>query len=398
MKKYDLADVCVYMKALIIPHMPDDFHVAQKFRHGLTDEEIQKGITAFREFLYDLFDMLAANKDVIDVKTRDHFNPYDKRDKANVRVCFPTIHDLAMILFTLGIRGRLEMNGKKMNVRVDDLLTVICEKTEKYISLIKMSSERKLEMFRILYDLGLRFEGADFTNEVDFSKIEEFDVTFIKNDFWVIGLKLLAEATLNHKHYYYIMNVFTVLLQCDFYPLANMIAKKHVQHINEYANPQTPEMKEWIKDIDELLMKNGCTMVRSDGCFQYTKRGKSVTYGMVCAISLNITGCFIIPGVNHLANPNSIINMLPDDMANMLKSGGERAKFYPEQCYRQSGNMGFARFTFTHNGEEFEGCRHAGLRCQFSGVKCQFAGYRYDLADPSVRELMKRWLELELAA
>ncbi len=395
--KKDLTDICTYMKSIVIPNIPDDFKVAEKFRNGLTDDEIRKGINAFREFLYALYDKLAADKDIIDVSTRDNYNPYEHHDRSNVRMCFPTITDLTMILFSLGIRGRLEMEEKRLTVYVEDLLTVICEKTEKYISLKKMSGERKLEIFRILSDLGLCFHGLDLSKNVDFSEIQKFYITYTENDFFVAGLKLLAQATANHKDYYYIMNVLTVLNQCDFYPLANMKPKKHVQHINILANTQKPEIKEWIKNIDELLINNGCTMVRSDGCFQYTKRGESVTYGLVCIIRIDITGCFITPGVNSLANRNSIIDMLPDEMANLIKSSGERGKFNPEQCYRKTGNMGFARYTFMHNGEEFEGCRHAGLRCQFSGAKCRFDGYRFDLSNLRVREMMRKWIELELA-
>ncbi len=396
MRKYDLADVCNYMKKLIIPQMPDDFKIAEKFRHGLTDDEILKGISAFREFLYELFDKLSADKDMLDVQTRDNYNPYIKQDKTNVRMCFPTIPDLSMILISLGIRGNLEMKEKRLIICVEDLLTVICDKTEKYVSLINMSGERKLEMFNILSDLGLCFNGVDFSKEVDFTKIKQFDVTYSKNDFFIVGLKLLAEATLNHKDYYYIMNIFTVLLQCDFYPLANIKPKKHVQHINIFANTQPPEIKEWIKNIDELLISNDCTMVRSDGAFQYIKRGKSVTYGMVCNIFIDITGCFIIPGVNHLEHRNSIIDNLPDDMLKILKDSAMRqGEFNLEQCYRKTGNMGFASYTFTHNNEEFEGCRHAGLRCQFSGVKCRFTGYKFDLSDTKVRELMKKWIKME---
>jgi len=389
-------DLCNYKKALIIPDMPDDFKVADKFRHGLTDDEIRKGIAAFRKFLYALFDKLTLDKDAIDAETRDNYNPYIKHDRADVRMCFPTIVDLEMILFTFGIRGKLKAKEKKLSVRIEDLLTVICEKTENYISLIKMSNERKLEMLRILTDLGFRFNGVDFSKEVDFSKTEEFDITFSGNDSFVVGLKLIAEATANHRDYYYIMNIFNVIEQCDFYPLANVKPKKRVVRINEYANLQTPEIGAWIMDIHRLLMNNNCTMVRSDGNFQYAKRGKNVAYGMVCIIDIRITGCSIIPGVNHLECPESVVDLLSDGMVSMLKNGASISKFDVENCKRRFGNMAFARFTFAYKGEEFEGCRHAVLGCQFSGDRCRFNGYRFDLTDSIVRELTKKWIEMEL--
>jgi hypothetical protein len=45
----------------------------------------------------------------------------------------------------------------------------------------------------------------------------------------------------------------------------------------------------------------------------------------------------------------------------------------------------------------YEGCRHAGHRCQFSGKKCRFTGYSFDLSEPNVRNLITKWIEMELA-
>ena len=401
MSKKDIAYVCDYLKSLVITRMPDDFIITEPFRHGLTDDELRKGMTAFREFLYALFDKIAADKDKIDVKTGSIYDPHGTkgdRGTRSVKYCFPVFFDLTIILFSLGFHGKLETKPEmNLTVRGEDMSVVICPVTEKYQSVIKMSGGRKLEMFRLLSDLGLRFNGADFSEEVDFSKTGTFHITSEKNEYFAVGLKLIADAMINNTYYIKLENLFgPVFLRGDFYPLANAKPKKHIIHINEYASPQTPEIREWIKSIDNLLTNNGCTMVVSDGKFQYTKRGKSVTYGMVCIIEMGITGCFITPGVNHLANPDSITRILPDDMADMLKSGEERAKFNPEQCNRRTGNMSFARFAFTHNGEEYEGCRHAGLRCQFSGVKCCFTGYNFDLSDPNVRELAATWIEMEL--
>ncbi len=399
--KKDLAYVSDYFKALVIPHMPDDFVVAKPFRHGLTDGALRKGMEAFRDFLYVLFDKLAADKAKIDVKTGAVYDPHGTkgdRGTRSVKHCFPVFFDLTIILFSLGYHGRLDTETKtKLILRGADMLTVICPLTEKYQSVIRMSSERKLELFHLLADLGLRFEGADFSEEIDFAKTGTFHITYAHNAYLPIGFKLIAEAMVNNKYYIKLENLFAPLfLRGDFYSLQNATPKGHVIHINEYAQPQTPEIRQWVKQIDVLLIQNKCTMVRSDGAFQYIRRGKSVTHGMVCIIDMGITGCSIIPGVNHLANPNNILLTLPDDMANTLKSCGQDAAFDPEQCYRKTGNMGYARFAFTHNGEDFVGCRHAGLRCQFSGAKCGFTGYRFDLADPCVREWMKKWIELEL--
>ena len=409
MRKKDLSYLCDYFKAFVISDLPDDFSVAESFRHGLADNELRKGMMAFRDFLRTLFDTIRKNKDKIDVTRGRRYNPYGTpgdRGTASVKDCFPVFFDLTIILLTLGFHGKLTGltagAGVQLSVRGEDMLTFVDPITEKYQSVIRMSGERKLEMFHLLSEAGLHFDGADFSREVDFSKIETFYIASIKNDLFAVGLKLIAEAMINNKNYYKLENLFfSILLRGDYSPLANITPKKVHLSIKEYACAHPLDIKEWIMDINELLINNGCKLVQGMGGgppFTYTKRNiPTITKGMVCIIEMGVTGCYLIPGVNHLEKPNQIINMLPDYMVDMIKSGKERTKFNPEQCYRRSGNMKFARFAFTVKGEEFEGCRHAGLRCQYSGVKCRFTGYRYDLSDPDIRKWMWKWIEMELS-
>jgi hypothetical protein len=247
-----------------------------------------------------------------------------------------------------------------------------------------------------LFDLGLRFNGADFSKEVDFTKTGTFYITSDKNNFFPIGLKLIADAMLNNKEHYKLENLFmSIFLRGDFYPLANVKPKKYMSNIEEYVNAQHPDIKKWVINLNLFLLNNDCTMIQGMGGgspFTYIKKNTSVIQGLVCIIEMGLTGCFIRPGVNHLAKRNNIIDMLSDEMVNMIKSKENKTN----QCFRQTGNMGFARFTFTHNGNEYEGCRHAGLRCQFSGTKCRFTGFKFDLSKPSIRDMMMEWVKLEV--
>jgi hypothetical protein len=400
-EKIDLAHVCGYFKACIVPQMPKDFAVAEHFRYGLTDDELRNGMTAFRNFLYKLFSQIAEDKDKIDVIRGSKYDPHGTkgdRGTASIKECFPVFNDLTIILLSLGFHGRLSKT--ELTIDGKDMLIVIDPVTEPYQSVIRMSGERKLEMFRLLSDLGLRFDGADFSREVDFSKTAVFRVTSDKNDFFHIGLKLIADAMINNKYYIKLENLFGhILRRGDFKPLANATPKRVSVDILEYANAQPPEIKEWIVDLNKFLLSSGCTMVHgtSTGPFSYKKRGTNLSYGMVCIIDMGIWGCSIVQGVNHLSRPDSIVNFLPDEMVEMLKNGKE--KFDIKDCKRNKGNMGFARYTFTHNGTEYEGCRHAGIRCHFSERNpiCRFKEYKFDLSDPAVREIMWKWIEMEVS-
>jgi hypothetical protein len=392
MQKYDLAYVCHYYKNLVIPHTPEDFTVAERFRHGLTDLEIRKGIAAFREFLYALFDKLAADKEKIDVETGSNYDLYGDtgaKGSGNINHCFPVIIDLALTLFSLGFHGRLETGAQmKLTVQGVDMLTVICPVTEKYHSLIRMSGRRKLEIFLLLHELGLRFEGADFSKEVDFSKTGAFHITYDKDDCFAAGLKLIAEATANNREYIKLENLFgTAFMRCDFYPLANAAPRKHVKYIQEYVNAQSPEIREWIRDLDVYLSGSGCTVTHDfGGEFIYAKRKLRNRMGMVCKIYMDITGCFITPGMNHLKNPNNIINMLPGDIVDLMIAKAERecgwcaySRRNPDSIECRPG----CPLKFTYKGEEY--------------IKCRYAEFQIPLDKAENRELIRKWLEMELA-
>jgi len=178
----DLADVCKYMKGIVIPHTPDNFNVAEPFRHGLSDDDLKAGIDAFRKFLYKLYDKLAENNDKFDVKTGAKYAPGTGED--SVRKCFPIITDLAAILFSLGTHGRLETHPRnELVVSADDMLIPFPPRTEKYFSLAKLTNKRKMEVFDFLSDTGFYFEDANFSEEVDFSKIGTFYVRYDDDDF-----------------------------------------------------------------------------------------------------------------------------------------------------------------------------------------------------------------------
>jgi len=385
---FDLEYVCNYFKALVIPHTPDGFTVAERFKYGLTDAEIRKGIDAFRIFLYTLFDKLIAEKDKIDLKTRHNYNPYSNTDKHDIRMCFPSIYDLIIILLSFGIHGKLETKPEK-NICINgkDLFTVICPITEKYNSLNKMSGERKLEMFRLLSDVGIRFNGADFSDEVDFSKVETFTITHVKNEFFPVGLKLLSEATLNNKHYIKLNNLFVaVFLRCDYYPLVNAVPKKHKIKINDIAHTQSPDVREWILSTNKFLTHHGCGLTQSGGN-EYTSatRNTGIMKGRILRLHIGITGCFATPGINHIKNPINILAELPDSIIDIIIDKKNHSHGSCGQC---SGNIAYAQckiggpIQFTYKNEDI--------------VKCRVSDIKIPLDNAAYRDWVLKWVEMEI--
>lgn len=381
MKKKDLADVCHYLKGTVIPHTPDDFIIGEPFRHGLTDDEIKEGISAFRSFLYKLYDALAASKDAFDIKTGSKYDPDNGVD--SIHKHFPIISDLAVILFSFGIQGRLETEPRReLVLSGDDLLIPLPPKSEKYYSISKMTGKRKLEVFNFLSDMGFYFEDTNFSEEVDFIKTGTFYVRYEENNFLPVGLKLIAEAQKNIKSDYY--KFTTAFMRGDFYPLANTVPKSHVVNIHEFVGSQGSEIRDWILSMDKLLTDGGCKTIgdignfAANGSFAYISRKDKRT---ICKIDLRISGCEVRPQGNHLANPDNILIELPEIMLDSMKSGkvcGICAENDPNFIHCKHGGP----FKFTHDGVYYE--------------RCRFDGFRFALNGAAEREVLKKWIELEL--
>ena len=190
-----LSDVCTYLKNVVIKHTPDDFIVNEQFRFGLSDAEILAGINAFRTFLYQLYDKIAAENSQIG------------------------IDEIAAILYFTGIQGEFETQEKhELAVRGSDLLIKTKKNSVPHQTMKKMSAKRVAEIFVFLSGLGLSFTGIDYTKPVKLSETGVFHLSNKNDADMIAGLKLLAKA---QEHFDgdrdRLQNGF---MRCDFQSLA----------------------------------------------------------------------------------------------------------------------------------------------------------------------------------
>ena len=373
----NLADISNHLKTAIIPQTPKDFIIAETFKLGLPDDELKAGITAFRYFLYNLYDALAANKDRFDVKTSNLNGTFPAR--------FPIIEDLGTLLFSLGFHGKLETEPRaELIVHGGDLLKI--SKMQKYRHLNKMSKRRKMELFDFLSDLGFYFVDADFSTNIDFSNMGAFYVQYENDDSMLIGLKLMALAQVNVKAKY--DRYSTIFMRGDFYPLANAEPKPPIVNIIEYANTQPPEIKEWVINLDKLLTQS-CKVAGEvryslcDGIFAYTSRK---TKKLICKIVLRAKNSSIIPNANHFGSPGNILSELTENMLDVMRSKNRNCRFCSEL-----------------NNPNFVKCMHGGAPHMFSyGDEnfelCRFMGLEFSLKNANERKILRKWIELELAS
>jgi len=375
----DLTYVCSYLKGLIVPYPTDDFIIAEPFRYGLANDELIEGIAAFRIFLHELYDKLATDRNRFDVAKGKKYDPELGED--SIYKCFPVINDIAVVLSTLGTYGRLEVEPRnELIVNGNDLLTPLS--TTKPPAMNKISNKRKMEIFDYLADIGFHFEDLNISENIDFSKIGTFNVTYENDDSVILGLKLIAEAKNNIKSGY--QKFMTTFMRGDYYPLANATPKAHTASASEFASSQSLEIRDWIIDIEKLLVNKGCKIscfflsnTNGDGSFSYiSQKGKKT----VCRVAMGVTGSLVEIRGNHFINKQNILPELPENMLSVVKSGrcGRCAEGNPNFKSCRHGGP----FKFTYNGENLE--------------RCAFGGYVFKLNNSMERELIKRWIEMEL--
>lgn len=356
----DLSNVCHYLKAIIITPEIDDFIIAAPFRHSLSNAELKKGILAYQKFLHKLYDKIAADKELFVTKKSQQYTP-----DAIIKTYFPIIDDILKILYALGLNGKLEIGSTNL---------LICDAN--VFDDCNFTLKRKLELLNYLFDLDVSFNGINLSSDDDI-EIDIFNVEY-EDHFFVIGLKLMAQAQANIKN----LDLAAVMMRGDYRPLVNAIPKKQVIQISDYATSCQVDIKHWIVNLDKFLLENGCKVVakgmkilyRGNGSFEYTSKKTKLK---ICHIDIRIAGAQITLYGNHFAETDNIINELPDDMLHIVKNNkGCKPCSGPMTC-----TMVGRYFPFTQNNQEH---------------LCCGGGFRYELNENTDLQLLKKWIEKEL--
>ena len=372
MSSHSLADVCKYLKGFVIPNTPDNFTVAGPFRHGLTNDELIAGIDAFRNFVYSVFDKLAAEQDKYGKK---------KLKSGHYLRWFPFVHDILSLLFFIGLHGKLETEPKKeLVVAGPDLLVVPKQRCSLHgtldaLKLEKMSATRITELFEFLSEMGFFFEELNLSEKVDLAKTGTFYVSNENDGDIIVGLKLIVEATENIDDSKYTCHNIANLMRCESYPLASAVpVQPRGLELDDFTRAQPPEVKDWLARLDKFLLDNSCKMeVKNETSYTYVSKK---TKKRMCAITSEIECIFIQPSCYHSHATKSTPVVLTENMLNILRNvhciGCRAVCLYG------------GPFTFTHNGEDFAACRAIE------------AGYKFTLDNADERDVIWKWIEAEL--
>jgi hypothetical protein len=154
------------------------------------------------------------------------------------------------------------------------------------------------------------------------------------------------------------------------------------RHFNQFLEPHPAMIKEWIIGIDRLLCGNGCktdakiSEADNSAVFTYTFRKNNKR---VCRIFMGADGCKAAPYGHHFAYGEGILAELPenmlDEMSNAHQCGG---------CSTKRPDLVTHSFRYAHKGKPYNVCQHVG--------------FEFSLEKSEVRDLLEKWLGMELAA
>jgi len=156
--------------------------------------------------------------------------------------------------------------------------------------------------------------------------------------------------------------------------------------VNSIVSEQPAEVKDWIIDIDKLLVEHGCKVKfkdygerRGGVMFDYhSKKAKT----RVCTIRIGTTlkgtsGCKVAVQGNHFPTRYSIVNELPEQMLMQLKNSRDcRPCADPRRCL-----MTGRYYEFSLDGKS---------------VLCCGNGFTFKLNEDAEFGLLQKWIENEL--
>ena len=175
-------EMAVYLQNLLPPEIPQTFEIDPCFKSSVTEADICKGVPAFKDFLYCIYEHLISKG-----------SPFDKpkRESHNTNISsYPFILQLAVFMMNMGFHGKFsdDKNALLMD-SIETLASLNC------VSYQKIPDSRKIECLRFLTDCGLCFDGLDINGKKpEMVTPEPIIITYPANPAMLAGMKVMAVA------------------------------------------------------------------------------------------------------------------------------------------------------------------------------------------------------------
>jgi len=259
-------EVAKYQKNLIPAIIPEFYTLKPMFKNVAGESDIRNGIIAFRDFLYQLCDLLISNGHLY---AKPPGKPKSIAD-------YPFLFNITNLLVDIGYHSKLATGSNSLVItKLPVCAAVIDENGKKTPPKISASNTR--ECLRFLSLCGFKFNGVDLDSKTFLiSETQKFEVFYPDNPVLLIGLKTLSIADMElrtGRRYWNDNN----LLRCD-YRLLMAVEPDMRDILIDFLYPLPSLVREFALKLHKRYTENGLTCINTRlglVSFAYANIGKS---------------------------------------------------------------------------------------------------------------------------
>lgn len=271
-----LKDMAKHLKNVITAEIPETYEIDPMFENISKEEDIRKGVLAFRNFLYHFCDTLIVEGDSYDNHKK---NAHEFDDRVTISVYFPFLHNVKCLLLNIGFYGVLTESAQCLNVGNN-------------IFNPKIPLSKSIECLRFLTDCGIFIDGIDLNDpKTDLSKVEKIKISYPDDPVMLTGLKVMAIAEIdlgtkadkskvNKSNTISYCRFSDILLRCDYRVLINNRINDVISIIKDTMKPLSANVQDFILQLHQCYLDKGlkCNVEIKDLWIKikYSYKGKEI--------------------------------------------------------------------------------------------------------------------------
>ena len=329
-----ISEMALFMKSLLPLEIPGIYAVNPMFENISDENTIRKGILAYRDFLYVLYDNLTANGNLYD-------KPLDKREEddahhVSLKPAYPFIYYIQNVLFNLGYHGELTNDNAIIVENWKTLTMGILY--GKWQSKDKVSTLKLVDCLKLLSNCGIHIVGTDLETAKPFmSKPGVLEISYPDNPDMLIGLKVMAIA---NKELTVDKEIENILLRCDYRVVKNEKTDM-VSFLKDTMHSLSADVQNFILNLHQRYIEEGMKCILKASVFgisfTYFHKNKEV---WMFSTAIN-TGRRILIKANRTHEYTDVIGGFPLHLQEKIAKGyGCEKKKYGEPC--RKGCHGFS--------------------------------------------------------
>ena len=248
-----LKDMAKHLKNVITPEIPETYTINPMFENISNEENIREGVLAFRNFLYQLCDVLIVEGDSYDSHKK---NAHAFDDRVTISVYFPFLHNVKCLLLNIGFHGVLTESNQALTVGNN-------------IFNRKIPLSKNIECLRFLNACGILIDGIDLNDKKqDLSKVEGIKISYPDNPAMLTGLKVMAiaeiefgtnakESGANKPNTISYCRFSDILLRCDYRVLKNNKSDDVISILTDTMKPLSANVQDFILELHQRYLDKG---------------------------------------------------------------------------------------------------------------------------------------------